>query len=100
MLGGVELVRDEESRNRAPVELDRRREADRSAADDQGKGFSADRHYRAVGCARRRARNSPPWRRPSWSMPWPTPFDICHSTGTSSEASPLVAWNSDSGGMS
>ena len=26
-----------------------------------------------------RARNSPPWRRPSWSMPWPTPGEMCHS---------------------
>ena len=47
----------------------------------------------------RRARNSPPWRRPSPSMPWPTPADRCHSTGTSSAASVSVAWNSAWTGM-
>ena len=40
--------------------------------------------------AKRRARNSPPWRRPSWSMPWPTPADRCHSTETPSAARPCV----------
>src|SRR5262245_22804953 len=39
----------------------------------------------------RRARNSPPWRKPSGSMPWPSPADRCHSTGMSSLASPCAA---------
>ena len=48
---------------------------------------------------KRRARNSPPCRSPSWSMPWPMPCDRCHSTGMSSAARPLrgleqrLRWN-------
>src|SRR5258705_1851864 len=54
------------------------------------------RHPRRMNA---RLRNSPPWRRPSWSMPWPTPSDRCHSTATPSWASPLDAWNRACGGI-
>ena len=76
-----------------PGELDRRRQADRSAADHQRKRLSVHRVIlrsdRSRGTSRRASQNSPPWRRPSWSMPWPMPCDRCHSTGTPSAASPL-----------
>jgi light-regulated signal transduction histidine kinase (bacteriophytochrome) len=44
-------------------------------------------------------RNSPPWRNPSGSMPWPMPYDMCHSTGMPSEASPPAARKSACAGM-
>ncbi len=43
MLRGVELLGHQHGRHRAPAELDRRRQADRSAADDQRKGFGVHR---------------------------------------------------------
>jgi hypothetical protein len=49
--------------------------------------------------AKARARNSPPWRSPSGSMPCPTPADKCHCAGTPSAARPCAAWNSACAGM-
>ena len=43
MLRGVELLGHQDGRHRAPAELDRRRQPDRSAADHQGKGLSVHR---------------------------------------------------------
>jgi hypothetical protein len=71
VLRRIELVVDQHGRDLVPGKLNRRREAHRPAANYEhecfrihGRGFSAwtNIYPRA---ARRRARNSPPWRSPS-----------------------------------